>query len=43
MDGKIVQRVIKFCVNLKKSVTKNLEMHREAFGEYSLSQTSVFE
>jgi hypothetical protein len=34
---------IKFCVKLSKSVTKTLEMLREAFGEHSLSQTAVFE
>jgi hypothetical protein len=44
MDGKIEQRVcIKFCVKLDKSATETLEMLREAFGEYSLSRTAVFE
>jgi hypothetical protein len=44
MDGKIEQRVcIKFCVKLGKSATETLEMLREAFGEHSLSRTTVFE
>jgi hypothetical protein len=44
MDGKIEQCVrIKFCMKLGKSATKNTEMLCEAFGEYSLSQTVVFE
>jgi hypothetical protein len=44
MDGKIEQRVcIKFCLKLGKSATETLEMLREAFGEHSLSRTSVFE
>jgi hypothetical protein len=44
MDGKIKQRVcIKYCVKLGKSATETLEMLREAFGEYSLSRTAVFE
>jgi hypothetical protein len=44
MDGKIEQHVcIKFCMKLGKSVTEALEMHCEVFGEYSLSQTAVFE
>jgi hypothetical protein len=43
MDGKIKQRVrIKFCVKLGKSTISTLEMLREAFGEHSLSWTSVF-
>jgi hypothetical protein len=44
MDGKIEQGVcFKFCVILGKSVTENLQMLREAFGEHSLSRTAVFE
>jgi hypothetical protein len=44
MDGKIEQRVcIKFCVKFGKSGTETLEMLCEAFGEYSLSRTAVFE
>jgi hypothetical protein len=44
MDGKIEQRVcIKFCVKLRKSATKTLEMLLEAFEEHSLSRTAVFE
>jgi hypothetical protein len=44
MDGKIEQRVcIKFWVKLGKSTTKTLEMLHEAFGEHSLSWTTVFE
>jgi hypothetical protein len=44
MDGKIEQRVcIKFCVKLGKSATETLVMLLEAFGEHSLSQTTVFE
>jgi hypothetical protein len=44
MIGKIEQRVcIKFCVKLVKSATETLEMLREAFGKYFLSQTVVFE
>jgi hypothetical protein len=44
MDGKIEQRVcIKFCVKLGKSATETFEMLREAFGEHSLSWTTVFE
>jgi hypothetical protein len=44
MYGKIKQHVcIKFCVKLGKSTTKILEMLREASGEYSISQTAVFE
>jgi ribosomal protein S25 len=43
IDGKIEQRVcIKFCVKLSKSATETLEMHREDFGEHSLSRTAVF-
>jgi hypothetical protein len=43
LDGKIEQRVcIKFCVKLCKS-TETFEMLREAFGECSLSRTTVFE
>jgi uncharacterized metal-binding protein len=44
MDGKIKQCIcITFCVKLDKSATETLEMLSEAFGEYSLSQTVVFE
>jgi hypothetical protein len=44
MDGKIEQRVcIKFCVKLGKSTTETIEMHHEALGEHSLSQTVIFE
>jgi hypothetical protein len=44
MDGKIEQRVcIKFRLRLRKSATKTLQMLREAFGEYSLRRTAVFE
>jgi hypothetical protein len=44
MDGKIEQCVcIKFCVKLGKSTIETLEMLCEAFGEYSLSWTVVFE
>jgi hypothetical protein len=44
MKGKIEQRVcIEFCVKVSKSITKTLEMLREAFGEHSLSRTMVFE
>jgi uncharacterized metal-binding protein len=44
MEGKIKQRVcIKFCVKLRKSATKILEMLHEAFGEHSLSQRVVSE
>jgi hypothetical protein len=32
-----------FLVKLGKYDTKTLEMHREAFGEHSLSQTAAFE
>jgi hypothetical protein len=43
MDRNIEQCVcIKFCVKLGKSATETLEMLREAFGEYSLSWTTVF-
>jgi hypothetical protein len=42
MDGKIEQRVcIKFCEKLGKAATEILEMLREAFGEHSLSRSSV--
>jgi hypothetical protein len=34
---------IKFCVKLAESATENLEMLRETFGEYSLSQTLIYE
>jgi hypothetical protein len=34
---------IKFCVKLVKSATETLEMLHEAFGEYSLTRTVVFE
>jgi hypothetical protein len=44
LDGKIEQRMcIKFCVKLGKSATETLEMLHEAFGEHSLSWTTVFE
>jgi hypothetical protein len=44
MDGKIEQRVcIKFHMKFSKSATKTLEILHEAFGEYSLSRTAVFE
>jgi predicted ArsR family transcriptional regulator len=44
MEGKIEQHVcVKFCMKLGKSTTETLEMLREAFGEYSLSQTAVNE
>jgi hypothetical protein len=44
MDGKIEQRVcINFLVKLGKSDTETFEMLREAFGEYSVSRTAVFE
>jgi hypothetical protein len=44
MDGNIEQHVcIKFCMKLGKPITETAEMLREAFGEHSLSQTTVFE
>jgi hypothetical protein len=44
IDGKIKQHVcIKFCMKLGKSATETLEMLHEAFGEYSLRWTAVFE
>jgi hypothetical protein len=44
MDGKIEKRVcIKICVKLGKSAIESLEMLREAFGEYSIGLTTVFE
>jgi hypothetical protein len=44
IDGKIEQcACIKFCVKLTKSATETPEMLPEAFGEHSLSRTSVFE
>jgi hypothetical protein len=44
MHGKIEQHVcIKFCVELGKSTIETLEMLCEAFGEHSLSQTTIFE
>jgi hypothetical protein len=44
MDGKFEQCVcIKFCMKVGKSTTETLEMLCEAFREYSLSQTVVFE
>jgi hypothetical protein len=41
MDGKIEQRVSKFCVKLRKSTTETIEMLREAFEDHSLSRTAV--
>jgi hypothetical protein len=42
MDGIIEQSVcVNICVELGKSATENLEMHREAFGDNSLSQIVV--
>jgi hypothetical protein len=44
MDGKIEQRVcIRFRVKPSKSTAETHEMLHEAFGEYSLSRTAVFE
>jgi hypothetical protein len=44
MDSKIEQCVrIKFCMKFGKSATETLERLHEAFGEYSLSWTAVFE
>jgi hypothetical protein len=44
MGDKIEQRVcIKFCVKLGKSAAATLKILREAFGEYSLNRTAVFE
>jgi hypothetical protein len=44
MDGKMEECVyIKFCVKLDNSATETLEMLREAFGEHSLSRTTIFE
>jgi hypothetical protein len=44
MDGRIKQHVcIKFCIKLSKSTIKTLEMLCEAFGEFSLSWTVIFE
>jgi hypothetical protein len=44
LNGKTEQWVcIKFYVKLGKSVTETLEMLCEAFREYPLSQTAVFE
>jgi hypothetical protein len=44
MDGKIKQHVcLKFFVKLSKSATQTHEMICEAFGEHSLSWTTVFE
>jgi transposase len=34
---------IKFCVKLKKRATETFEMLRNAYGEESLSRTTVFE
>jgi hypothetical protein len=44
MDSKIEQHgCIKFCMKLGKSTAETLEMFCEVFGEFSLSQTAVFE
>jgi hypothetical protein len=44
MDGNIEQHVcIKFCMKVSKSATKTLQMLREAFGEYFLCRTVVFD
>jgi hypothetical protein len=44
MDGKIERRVrIKFCMKLGKSAIKTREMFHEAFGEHTLSRTTVFQ
>jgi hypothetical protein len=44
MDGKIEQRVcIKFYAKLGKSAFETHEMLLEAFGEYSLIRTAIFE
>jgi hypothetical protein len=41
---KMEQReAIKFCVKLKKTATETFEMLKSAYGEVSLSKTSVFE
>jgi hypothetical protein len=37
MDGET-----EFCVKLRKSATKTLDMLREAFKEHSLSRAAVF-
>jgi hypothetical protein len=44
MDGTIEQHVcIRFCIKLDISAIETLEMHHEASGEHSLSQTVVSE
>jgi hypothetical protein len=44
MDDKIEQHICsKFCMKLIKSVSKSLELLREAFGEHSLCWTADFE
>jgi hypothetical protein len=44
LDGKIEESIcIKFCVELGKPTTENLEVLREAFGKHSSSQRVVFE
>jgi hypothetical protein len=40
IDGKIEQHI---CIKFIQSTTETLEMLQEAFGEHSLSWTTVFE